>query len=249
MSRQKLLSLLLLAPLLLQPGQARADDDYGVDQKGQVIAVQQRPYRLVHEFTASAGVLPMDAFTKGLTLGAAYTLHFSDLWAWEALSFTYAFQTETQLEKTLSRRWSVAPTGEPELQLMIGSNVILSPSFGKLSLFNHSILQVSTFFSFGGGVIRFSDGNRPFISAGPGLRMFWGKVVSTRLELRNIVAPDQPDGVDYEMHITLSVSFNFGSRRATETTQSDLPQDTRSGYEDLDELYPLSTPKPSQEAR
>lgn len=239
----------MLLLCLLTPLSAQAEDEYGVGQRGEVIAVQPRPYRMVHEFSASAGVLPMDAFTKGLTLGGSYTLHFSDLWAWEAISFHYAFQLETSLEETLSDRWSVAPTGEPELELLVGTNMIFTPAFGKMSFVNRSILQVATFLSFGGGVARFSDGNRPFISAGPGLRLFWGQIVSTKLELRNIVSPDDSDSVDYEMHIMLSVSFNFGDRRATEVGSEDVPQDPRTGYEDLDELYPLSTPEAGKEAR
>ena len=207
---------------------------------GRVVAVQDRPFRLVHEFTASVGVLPIDAFYTGLSLGGAYTLHFNDLIAWEAISFHYSGNVDSGLESELADRWSVLPDGEPQLQYLAGTSLVLTPLIGKLTFFNESIVSVSTYISIGGGLAKFDDGFRPQGSIGPGLRMFFGQTVSTRLELRNIIAADEPDGIEYMLHVTLSVSFNFGNR---DDERDRKPEDNRTGFEALDELYPLSDPK------
>lgn len=216
--------------------------------KGRVIAVQNRAYRLVHEFTLSTGVLPMDAFYTGYSLGGSYALHFSDLLAWEAVSFHYSANVGSGLESTLAQRWDVAPTNDPEIQYLLGSNLVLTPLFGKLTFFNAAILHASTFITVGGGVVRFTDGFRPQVSIGPGVRLFWGKSVSTRLELRNIIAPDFPDGLEYILHVMLSVSFNFGTVRAIESGEAEIRDDV-DPFAVLDELYPLSKPKPTEQRR
>ena len=231
---------LLLAVLLLASRPALAADDE-LDS-GRVVAVEERPYRMVHEFTVTAGVLPIDALYTGLTLGGSYTLHLSDLWAWEAVSFHYSANVNTGLDKTLAERWSVAPTSNPEIQYMIGSHAVLTPLFGKIALFNDTIIHASTFFALGGGVARFSTGFRPQGSFGPGVRVFFGQAVSTRLDVRGSIVPDIPTGVDFILQVMLSVSFNFGSTRATELGDEDAVVDETTGFEALDELYPLSNP-------
>ena len=226
--------------IALSSGSALAQDEL---DSGRVIAVEQRPYHLVHEFTVTAGVLPLDALYTGLTVGGAYTLHLSDLWAWEALSFHYSANVDSGLDVDLAKRWSVAPTSNPEINYMFGSHVVLTPLFGKISLFNQAIIHASTHFALGGGVARFSDGFRPQGSFGPGIRVFFGQVVSTRLDLRGSIVPDVPTGVDFLMQVMLSVSFNFGDTRATELGENDQPVDETDGFEVLDELYPLSDPQ------
>ncbi len=232
------LSLLCTAGFVVTPAVAVAQSDEV--NAGRVVAVQDRPYRLVHEFSASVGVLPIDAFYTGLSIGGAYTLHFNDIIAWETLSFHYSGNVDSGLESELADRWSVLPDGEPELQYLAGTGLVITPLFGKFTFFNDSIVHVSTYLNVGGGLAKFDDGFRPQGTIGPGLRLFFGQVVSTRLDLRNVIAADDQDGVDYLLHITLSVSFNFGNR---EDERKDDVRDSRTGFEALDELYPLSDPK------
>src|SRR5690349_2958383 len=120
---------------------ARAEDDEDLES-GKVIAVEPRPYRMVHEFSVSAGILPLDALYTGFSLGGAYTLHLSDLWAWEAIDVSYSANVDTGLDVTLAERWSVAPTSNPEVQYLVGSHAIFSPMFGKFALFNSSISYI-----------------------------------------------------------------------------------------------------------
>jgi outer membrane beta-barrel protein len=233
-------TLLVIAVITAISGVALADEDEL--ESGRVVAIEDRPYRMVHEFTVTAGVLPVDALYTGLSIGGSYTLHLSDIWAWEAISFHYSANVDTGLDVTLAERWSVAPTSNPEVQYLFGSHIVITPLYGKISLFNDSIIHATTFIALGGGVARFSDGFRPMGSFGPGIRIFFGQVVSTRLDVRGALVPDVPTGVDFLMQVMLSVSFNFGETRATDLLGDEEVKDETTGFEDLDELYPLSDP-------
>jgi outer membrane beta-barrel protein len=232
---------LLIAALLATPLAAEAADQDELES-GRVIAVQGRPYRLVHEFAVGVGVLPMDALYKGISLGGSYTLHFSDLWAWEIVDFHYSQNIGTDVDATLSRRWSTKTTGEPQLDYMGASHFIFSPLFGKFTLFNRTIINAAAYLALGGGVAHFTDGFRPELSLGPGVRIFFSQRVSTRLDIRSALAPNIPSGIKHVLQITLGVAFNFGSVRATESSPEEAP-DTSTGFEALDELYPQSNPK------
>ena len=72
----------VLASLIVVPSAAAQDEEVEDSQSYASLAVQNRRYGSVHEITAFFGVLPLDAFTKGITLSGAYTIHFSELVAW-----------------------------------------------------------------------------------------------------------------------------------------------------------------------
>lgn len=230
----------LLAPAL---GFAQ-DEDL---QSGKVIAVQDRPFRLAHEFTVSAGALPMDAFYTGLSLGGSYTLHLSELVSWEAISLHYSSNLDKGLDNELLERWSVEDTDEAEIQYVASSHVLFTPLYGKLTMMNQSIVSVSTYLSVGGGAMHYQgEGFRPHFSIGPGLRFLFGQVVSARLDARSMIAPDFLGGADYILHVTGSLSFNFGATRATDTEDDiDPERDLVDPFAELDELYPLSRPSRS----
>ena len=90
---------------------ARADegDDGDGATRYAAVAVQNRLYGSTHEITAHVGILPMDAFTKGLTVGGTYTLHISDIFAWEIINGLYSIHLDTSLKKDLAA-YELAPT-------------------------------------------------------------------------------------------------------------------------------------------
>ncbi|MEM1025875.1 MAG: outer membrane beta-barrel domain-containing protein [Myxococcota bacterium] len=240
---------LLLAAMLLAPsGSAWA----GIEEQlrsGEIIAVDERPYRMIHEFSVSGGVIPTDAYYLGISLGGAYTLHLSDIWAWEAFNFQYSANVSTDLESELLEAFEVTPERDPRLQYLLTSSLVVTPLFGKQAVLNKGIVFQGVHFALGGGVANFAgddadDAFLPQLSFGPGLRFFLGQAVSTRLDLRGIAAFDAvADSLEVEFlfHSYLSFSFNFGKKRATELGDEELV-DESTGYEKLDELYPGSDP-------
>mgnify|MGYP006292045881 CR=1 FL=1 len=216
-------------------------------ESGQIIAVEDRPYRMVHEFSVHAGVLPTDAFYVGATLGGSYTLHLSELWAWEAVSFHYSANIDTNLESELSNRFGVLPDPEPRVQYLLTSSAVFTPFFGKQAIFNSDVALQGVYIAFGGGIANLGGDDQDFflpqLSAGPGVRIFFGQVVSTRLDIRAVSTFDDVNGlqVDFLLHAFLSVSFNFGKTRATEIGKDEVV-DNRTGFEKLDEIFPESNP-------
>ena len=69
------------------------------------MAVQNRRYAQRHEFDAHFGVLPLDAFTKGLTLSGSYTFHPTNLFAWEVLHGLKSFHLYDDLVAFLPCTW------------------------------------------------------------------------------------------------------------------------------------------------
>lgn len=240
MMRARALAPALLLALSFAPEAQAQDEDLG---RGRVIAVQDRPYRFAHEFTLTVGVLPMDAFYTGLSLGGSYTLHFTELVSWEALSFHYSNNVSKGLDTELTETWGVRDAEENELQYMLASHVVLSPFAGKLTVMNSSIVSASTYLAIGGGTIRYQEeGFRPLFSIGPGLRFAFGQVVSSRLDVRGILTPSFNGGADFILHVGLSVSFNVGAARPIPFEDREAEADLVDPFKELDELYPLSNP-------
>src|SRR5581483_940165 len=92
--------------------------DYGADDTGDVSAIQNRTYHLGQEFEFSVSVLPYDAFYKAVAPEFAYTVHFSDSFAWEAVRVGYAQRFDTGL-KTQLLALGTQPTTFEEVQLFL----------------------------------------------------------------------------------------------------------------------------------
>jgi outer membrane beta-barrel protein len=230
---------------LLVPSIAAAEDEIDM---GHVVAVQARPYRLVHEFRASLGVLPVDSFQTAITIGGSYTLHLSDVWAWEAFRFDYAINVDTGVQDMLASRWSIAPALErAELQYLFGTHLLVTPLYGKLAVLDDEVIHADIHLAAGGGVVHYADGFRPQLSAGPGVRIFLGSIVSLRLDVGAVVVPNAPGGTDVLIAVSFSVSSSFGTTRVTEQDERSPSRREVDGMETLDELYPET--RPESEAR
>jgi outer membrane beta-barrel protein len=193
------------------PGQAWAAEEGGV-----AYAIQPRKFLLSHEFSFNVGVLPMDAFYKGIALGGAYTYHFSEALAWEVAQFTYSLNIDTRLEARLRNDFNppVKRIPEPRLKYLATTSLVLKPFFGKMALVNKTIIHMEIFAVVGGGIAKpSSPGVRPTIDVGLGLRFFGWKHVSFRFDLRDYASFEGLSLVHY-LCITLGVSPAFGEFRA-----------------------------------
>jgi outer membrane beta-barrel protein len=209
---------------------------------GHFVAAEPRVHRLVHELRATAGIFPIDAFRTAISVGGAYAVHLSDVFAWEVLSFEYAANVDTGIEARLASEWSISPASEsPALQYVLGTHLLAAPLYGKLAVFDEDILYASAHFSLGGGLAHYEDAFRPILSFGPGTRFFIGSNISLRFDLRAAVVPDS-----IYAGAAVSLSWSFGKQRVTETEISALPEKHVDPLEVLDQLYP---PPPPPEER
>jgi outer membrane beta-barrel protein len=188
---------------------------------GSVSAVQDRRFRMGHELTLGVAVLPLDAFYKGVAAEIGYTAHFSDSFAWQVGRAAYSYNFNTGLSSQLERDFGVQPTAFDEVNWMVGSDLMWSPFYGKVSFLNQSVLHFEIFAIAGISVLRLSLASnsgtsilgiagslRPAANLGLGLRFFASRSLSWRLDVtNNVVFSDKIFNVPL---IQLSAAINFG---------------------------------------
>lgn len=197
-----------IAALALLPASAFAQYEQ-LENPGSVSAVQERTFRMNHELDLGIGVLPLDAFYKGVGGQVSYTYHFTDSFAWQVGRGTYSYDLDTGLRTQLERDYGVSPTVFEQVEWMAGSDLVWSPFYGKLAVANQSVLHFSGFLSLGGSVLKMNVGFRPAVAIGAGARVFSTRWLSFRLDaMDNVVITDHPFHVPT---LFLSTAFNIGA--------------------------------------
>ncbi len=202
-----ILVLSLMAPLAVF---AQSEE---LENPGSVSAVQERAYRMQHELLLSVGVLPLDAFYKGLYAQVGYVYHFSDTFAWQVGRGAYSYSARTGLRQQLERDFNVLPTAFDEVQFFVGSDLMWKPLYGKLAVLNRWVVHGEVYLLLGASVFKFTDAFRPGVSVGGGGRIFINKHASIRIELtENIVLPTGGGAKTFAnvMTATLGLGINFG---------------------------------------
>jgi outer membrane beta-barrel protein len=207
-------ALLLLSSLLL-PGMARAQAE-ALENPGTVSAVQERLYRMNHELSLGVGVLPADAFYKGLLGSVGYTYHFTDSFAWQVGRGSYSYNLKTSLREQLERDFDASPTSsafEEQVQWMVGSDLMWSPIYGKMAVSNRKVVHFSAYLLGGGTVMKLqrADGFRPAINLGLGVRVFSSQNLSFRFDVTNNAVFVGATRIIQVPTLQLSTAFNFGA--------------------------------------
>ncbi len=178
------------------------------DEDGlKTLAVQNRQHTMTHEFSAWIGTLPLDAFKKGLTFTGAYTLHFNDLLAWEIGQFTYSQRIEAELMDELENL-NVRATEFEVVEYFITSSLVFKPVYGKMSLLNRTLIYGEVFFLLGGGYGHLTLTDRSVIDVGAGGRVYIGKYVSFRIDIRDYMFVNADD-LHNELWIALGICLGF----------------------------------------
>lgn len=200
-----MLSLLLSTIALAQAAE--------LENPGVVAAVQERPYRLTHELNLAIGALPLDAFSKSFYGQVAYIFHFTDNFAWQVGRGAYNYNVHTGLRERLEIDYGVLPTAIEEPQFFVGSDLILSPFFGKVAVLNKFLLHVETSLILGVSVFKFSvAGFSPAVNVGAALRLFQNRYVSYRLDVTdNIVITARKASNVLALQLVLAVNFGSSS--------------------------------------
>ena len=228
-------------------GDRLAQLEFGVERP-RIFSIQPRPYRLGHEFQLGIGVMPLDAFYVGMVLGASYTYHFSDFWAWEIASIHYSINADTNLESELDARFGVVPVrgGGERTQLFLTTSAVAKPLFGKLVVMNDTVVYSETYFTAGLGPFQSVSGTGesswfdPAVTVGLGLRFWINQVLSVRFEIRDYVVfkdvfvpsddltRPESGSVENTLLFALSASLNFFNEDEDETAEN--PEATSDGF-------------------
>jgi outer membrane beta-barrel protein len=184
-----------------------------IEEPPRIFSIQPRPYRLGHEFQLGIGVLPLDAFYVGVVPFASYTYHFTDFWAWEIAGAGYSLNVDTGLMGELRSKYDVVPVGfgGSQIQVLATTSAIIKPLFGKLAIFNGSVIFSETFFSVGVGGIKKGDYNYATGVLGVGVRFWASQILSFRFDVRDylVFARLLPDNT---LLLLLSASLNYYDR-------------------------------------
>jgi outer membrane beta-barrel protein len=186
-----------------------------LENPGTTLAVQERPYQLVHELSLGIGVLPLDAFYTGYTAQLGYTYHFSDTFAWQVGRFAYSYDIDTGLKGALLQSFGVQPTPYPQVTWIAGSDLIWSPIFGKWTFLNRTVVPFEGYLMGGVSVLDLTNqaaGNLPFvvgINLGVGLRVFYSQHVSVKLDICDNIAFTAPSLTNVPT-VQLDAALNFG---------------------------------------
>lgn len=185
-----------------------------LENPGAIRAVSNRPYHLLHELNLGIGVLPLDAYSKGLYGQVAYTFHFSEALAWQVGRGAYAYSIDTGLQKRLERPpFGVAPTAIDSIEYFVGSDLIWKPAVAKVAVFNKWVLHGEAYVIAGGTVMKFTKSFRPAVNLGIGVRVFASQVASFKLDVSDhLVIPTGLGNANLvnAMAVTLSLAVNFG---------------------------------------
>jgi outer membrane beta-barrel protein len=205
---------------VLAPLASAAAQEAGFGEGGKVYAVQKKAYQLKNELHAGVGVLPMDASYKGVTFGGGYTRHFSHHFAWEALQFLYSSNIDTGLKEDLQEVFDADPTSFREVKMLVNSNVVFVPLYGKMSWLNRQVVQMEVFLTGGPGIAQYEEFERKgsegyaeettycfSANFGLGLRFFLNQRFSIRLDMRDYM--NFIDGVDNAAYFSLGMGWNF----------------------------------------
>lgn len=171
------------------------------------LVVQNREHFGTHEFDLSVGFLPMDAFTKGLTVGGSYTLRFNQVIGWEIVQVMHSFPVDSGLADEL-RAFDLEPQTFEVVETAAFSNLVFAPIYWKGSVMNDGLVRGEILFVAGGGVGWFTRSTRGAFDVGMALRVYLSTLASVRLDVRYLgFFHDQGDGLDVHSEVWLGLSL------------------------------------------
>ncbi len=174
--------------------------------------VQNRKHLGTHEFTAQVGVLALDAFTKGITFGGAYTLHFTEHLAWEVINGLYSVHADTSLKDEL-KALDVRATPFEVLDFALMTNFVFKPFYWKASWLDNRLLYGEFLFNIGGGYGWYTRSSRVGLNVGTGARFYLSELLSLRFDMRYLLFFDDTILEDFsykdDLWLTLGLSLSF----------------------------------------
>jgi outer membrane beta-barrel protein len=219
---------LLAVMAIAAPRPTLAQEQRGLEleESDDLPAVQNRKYRNEHELDIGVGLLPVDAFYKGVSATGAYLWHITDLWAVEG-RFSYLERSiiKTSIRDKLERTFGEPPDKFAEVRYYGEAGLLFKPIYGKLSLLNRNLVYGEIYFSLNGVVARMVGGaatNSEPLGKGPrlayggspgfGIRTYLNRYMSLRFDFRYLILYSAGE-IHSPLALTLSLAF---------TTRTDL---------------------------
>ena len=135
------------------------------------------------------GTIVNDPFINSYMFGFAAGFHFNDSIALEG-SYFLASSTDNDLNRGLQNDYGKTVSAGKTSNMYSGS-LLLTPMYGKFSLFENYIIHLDTFFSVGYGVTKTDLASAPTWHIGIGQRFFINKWFAFRFDFRNYVHSEE----------------------------------------------------------
>lgn len=180
-----------------------------------LVAVEPKAFNPHYDVTANFGILPIDAFYKGIAAGVSYTHSYNSAWQWEILNANINFKSDTNLKTDLIDVFQVRPAGILDyISWYTTSNAIYTPIYSKNLLFNRELLYGSFSFVMGGGTVGFNSGDiAPMLGGGLILRAFHSATKSSKLDLRIYQHFASSKSSDQVLILSYGLSFELGDNK------------------------------------
>lgn len=177
-----------------------------------VVAVENKKYDPRHDLTLQLGILPLDAFYKGLQYGVSYTYGWKNYLRWEVVNANLVATQDTGLKSDLIDNFQVEPKGILDsVKWFATSNVIYTPIYSKNLFFNEQVFHGEFSFLAGGGVVNFTNGETaPMFGGGIVLRYFWSETSSFKFDGRLYLHTAPEKSSNMLLMITIAQSFDLG---------------------------------------
>src|SRR5262249_52031400 len=149
----------------------------------------------------------------------------TDWLAWQVARGAYGYNFSSGLRQQLERDFAVLPNGFDRVQFFVGSDIMLTPFYGKSAVANRFVVHYEAYILLGATVFKYESGAamtapatgrttpaplviRPGVDLGGGIRIFQNKYLSYRLEvLDSIVVTGSVGNV---LAVSLMLCFNIG---------------------------------------
>jgi len=170
--------------------------------------VQKRLFQKTgrHELSGMGGIYAADLLSASYLLQGAYAFHVSEDFALEA-SFAYT-RAESDLVEIVEQDTSFTALRLDQPVYIYQGHLLWSLGYGKLRWFSGAVSRFDLFFALGGGVTDNQTAEGLTLSAGLGLKMFFGQWFALRLDLRDQLLSQELLGISQVVN-NLAATLGF----------------------------------------
>lgn len=172
--------------------------------------VMQKKYEAPSQFGFSLGYLPMNSFSKYMTVGLNYTWKPRDTYGWEVINAQGASEISSGLKKELIDSYGQKLEDFAVLQVLATTNFVYSPFYMKSLLFNSEMVHSQLSFVIGGGMAKFTTVTAPVLDAGLALKFFLKSRNSFDVDIRYYSFSSDEKSIRSNIMLSANYAISFG---------------------------------------
>jgi outer membrane beta-barrel protein len=172
--------------------------------------VMNKKYEARNQFGIALGYLPMNSFSKYMTVGLNYTWKPTDVYGWEVINVQGASEIASGLKKELIDSYGQEAQDFAVLQGLATTNFVYSPFYMKSLLFNSEMVHSQLSFMVGAGMAKFSTKSVPVLDAGLALKFFLQSKNAFDVDIRYYSFSSDDRTIRSNIMLTANYAISFG---------------------------------------